>query len=215
MGNAMGRSKKAKVMKIDGETFKLKTPARAHDVVKDHPGHVLLDSQSVKHFGLRARPLESHHELRPKKIYFLVELPKAAQPKPPPLPRRAQSSGLRSMNGMSAKERLDFLMLSKRSVSDLSSAKRASSSGPAGLNGSASIKMRLPKAQWKKLNEESNDGDEVAEKILSLYMGSQATVEGGGTVEDHHRELHNDHTPQRKRVSFYPVEQEEIREEAT
>ena len=75
MGNAMG-SKKAKVMKIDGETFKLNTPARANDVVKDYPGHVLLDSHAVKNFGPRAKPLEPDYQLKPKKIYFLVELPK-------------------------------------------------------------------------------------------------------------------------------------------
>ena len=73
----MGRSKKAKVMKVDGETLKLKTPARANDVVKDYPGHVLLDSEAVKHFGLRAKPLEPYQELKPTKIYFLVELPQA------------------------------------------------------------------------------------------------------------------------------------------
>ena len=72
----MGRTRKAKVMKIDGEIFKLKTPATANDVVKDYFSHVLLDSQAVKNFGLRAKPLEPHQELKPKRIYFLVELPK-------------------------------------------------------------------------------------------------------------------------------------------
>lgn len=77
MGNSvgLGRSRRAKVIKIDGETVKLRTPVRACQVVDNHPGYVLLDSESVKHFGVRARPLEPDHELKPKKIYFLVELP--------------------------------------------------------------------------------------------------------------------------------------------
>ncbi|KAK7305725.1 hypothetical protein VNO77_43635 [Canavalia gladiata] len=205
MGNAMGGGKKAKVMKIDGETFKLKTPVRANDVVKNYPGHVLLDSHAVKHFGLRAKPLEPHHELKPKKIYFLVELPKV---QPEPLPRRVRSSGIRGMN---AKDRLDFLMLSKRSVSDLTMVKQQ---GPGPDHGGPTrVKMRLPKAQLDRLMEESNDGSEMAEKIISLYMGNNAAMDGGGTVEAPGRELH-DHKPQRKRVSFSPVEQGEIREEA-
>ncbi|KAK7321509.1 hypothetical protein VNO77_32231 [Canavalia gladiata] len=212
MGNTMGRSKKAKVMKIDGETFKLKTPARVNDVVKDHPGHVLLDSEAVKHFGLRAEPLEPHHELKPKKIYFLLELPKV-QPEEDKtaLPRRVRSSGIRGMN---AKDRLEFLMLSKRSVSDLTLVKPPSNLG---MDGPMRVKMRLPKAQLDKLMEESNDRSEVAEKIISLYMGSNggegggvAAVEDGGVRVVHH---HN-HKPRGKRVSFSPMENEEIRVEA-
>ena len=175
MGNTIGiRSKKTKVMKIDGETFKLKTPAIANDVVKDYPGHVLLDSQAVKHFGLRAKPLEPHQQLKPKKIYFLVELPKVRPEEENAQPRRVRSSGVRSMN---AKDRLELLMLSKRSVSDLSLVKP-----DVGLDGGPTkVRMRLPKAQLEKLMEESNDGAEVAEKIVSLYM---AGASGGAVAED-------------------------------
>lgn len=182
----MGRSKKAKVMKIDGETFKVKTPAIANDVVKDHPGHVLLDSQAVKHFGIRAKPLEPHQELKPKKIYFLVELPKInpeEEDHEAALPRRVRSSGIRSMN---AKDRLDLLMLSKRSVSDLTLVKQPPSMMD---RGPMRVKMRLPKAQLDKLMEESHDGAEVAEKILSLYVGTNdggAAVEEGGVNGLHH-----------------------------
>ncbi|XP_027333320.1 uncharacterized protein At1g66480-like [Abrus precatorius] len=208
MGNTMGRSKKAKVMKVDGETFKLKTPARANDVVKEYPGHVLLDSEAVKHFGLRAKPLEPHYQLKPKKIYFLVELPKI-QPEEDKtaLPRRVRSSGIRSMN---AKDRLELLMLSKRSVSDLALVKPPLNLG---MDGPMRVKMRLPKAQLEKLMEESNDGSEVADKIISLYMGTNAgeggavaAAEDGGVRVVHH---HN-HKPRAKRVSFRPVENEEI-----
>ncbi|KAL2333246.1 hypothetical protein Fmac_014459 [Flemingia macrophylla] len=201
MGNAMG-SKKAKVMKINGETFKLKTPTRANDVVKDYPGHVLLDSQAVKHFGPRAKPLEPHHELRPKKVYFLVELPKV---QPEPLARRVRSSGIRGMN---AKDRLDFLMLSKRSVSDITMVKHGAGQ-PDNADGPTKVRMRLPKAQLERLMEESHDGAEVAQKIISLYMGNN----DGAAAPDAGKELHN-RKPRRKRVSFSPVEQGEIHEES-
>lgn len=166
-------------MKVDGETFKLKMPARAKDVVKDHPGHVLLDSEAVKHFGLRARPLEPDQELRPKRIYFLVELPKAqaqaqaAAEDNNPLARRVRSSGIRGMN---AKDRLELLMLSKRSVSDLTLVNKnlpSSQLGPEPMR----VKMRLPKAQLEKLMEESEDGAQVAEKIINLYVGNNAAAD--------------------------------------
>lgn len=180
MGNTIGRSRKAKVMKVDGETLKFKTPARASDVVKDYPGHVLLDSEAVKHFGLRAKPLEPHQELKPRKIYFLVELPKI-QPEDDKtaLHRRVRSSGIRGMN---AKDRLELLMLSKRSVSDLALVRP---NPTLGSDGPMRVKMRLPKAQLDKLIEESTDGSDVAEKIISLYMGNNAgEAAGSAAAED-------------------------------
>lgn len=174
MGNTIGRSRKAKIMKIDGETFKVKIPTTSNDVIKDYPGHVLLDSQAVKHFGLRAKPLEPNQELKPKKIYFLVELPKIEEKTA--LPRRVRSSGISTMN---AKDRLELLMLSKRSVSDLTLVRPSPNMG---LDGPMKVKMRLPKAQLDKLMEESNDGAEVAEKIMSLYMLETQT--GDAAEED-------------------------------
>lgn len=180
MGNTIGKSKKAKIMKVDGETFKVKTPTTSNDVVKDYPNHVLLDSQAVKHFGLRAKPLEPNQELKPKKIYFLVDLPKIKpEEDKPSLPRRAQSSGIRNMN---AKDRLELLMLSKRSVSDISSVKPLPGLG---LDGPMRVKMRLPKAQLEKLMEESNDKAEVAEKIMSLYMETSGGGGGGADAVEH------------------------------
>lgn len=213
MGNTIGRSQKAKVMKIDGETFKVKIPAIANDVVKDYPGHVLLDSQAVKHFGLRAKPLEPQQELKPKKIYFLVELPKIQpEEEKTALPRRVRSSGIRGMN---AKDRLELLMLSKRSVSDLTLVKTPPNLGID--DGPMRVRMRLPKAQLEKLMEESNDGSEVAEKIMSLYIGSNAG-EGDGAVaaEDGGARVvrHHNHKPRGKRVSFSPMEYEESHIEA-
>ncbi|XP_015931515.1 uncharacterized protein At1g66480 [Arachis duranensis] len=208
MGNAIGiRSKKAKVMKIDGETFKLKTPAVANDVVKDYPGHVLLDSQAVKHFGLRAKPLDPDQSLKPNKIYFLVELPKVKpEVESDGLPRRVRSSGVRGIN---AKERLELLALSKRSASDLTLVRPE-----AGLNGGPTrVRMRLPKAQLEKLIEESNnDGAEVAEKIMNMYMagaGAGAAAEDGGVKVAQHQH-NNNNKPRGKRVSFSPIQNEEI-----
>ncbi|GKV47111.1 hypothetical protein SLEP1_g54036 [Rubroshorea leprosula] len=173
MGNAIGGRKTVKVMKIDGETFKLKTPIRAWDVVKDYPGHVLLDSQAVKHFGIRAKPLEPQQELQPKKIYFLVELPKFPDEK---VPRRARSAGIQ----MSAKDRLECLMLSRRAVSDLTVGQSVPARNSGGLEeetGPMKVKLRLPKSQVAKLVEESRDGAEVAEKIIDLYMENSGDVE--------------------------------------
>ncbi|PSS30618.1 Protein of unknown function DUF4228, plant protein [Actinidia chinensis var. chinensis] len=164
MGNSIGGRKKAKVMKINGEIFKIKTPVRAWDIVKDYPGHVLLESESVKKFGIRAKPIEPQQELRPKKIYFLVELPKLPEEK---VPRRARSDVR-----MSAKDRLECLMLSRRSISDLSIA-RPTSLAPGGSEpnpGPVRVKVRLPRAQLAKVVEGSRDEAEVAEKIIDLFM---------------------------------------------
>ncbi|XP_057441958.1 uncharacterized protein At1g66480-like isoform X1 [Lotus japonicus] len=212
MGNTIGRSKRAKVMKVDGETFKVKMPATANDVVKDYPGHVLLDSQAVKHFGLRARPLEPNQELKPKKIYFVVELPKVQEPEEvktassSSLPRRVRSSGIQ---GMKAKDRLELLMLSKRSVSDLALVRQPTTN--VGLDGPMRVKMRLPRAQLEKLMEESNDGTEVAEKIMRLYAGEgggDVSADDGGVRVSHH----HGHKPRGKRVSFSPMENEVLEE---
>lgn len=162
MGNALGGKKTTKVMKIDGETFKLKTPIKVCDVLKDHPGLVLLESEAVKHYGIRAKPLEAHKELMPKRLYFLVELPKEVTV----APRR-----VRSGINMSAKERLESLVLARRSASDLtimkppSSQKEVMESG-----GGVRLKMRLPKAEVERLMRGCETEAEAAEKIMGLCM---------------------------------------------
>ncbi|KAE8679743.1 hypothetical protein F3Y22_tig00111398pilonHSYRG00441 [Hibiscus syriacus] len=175
MGNSMGGRNKAKVMKIDGETIKLKTQIRAWDLLKDYPGHALLDSETVKHYGIRSKPLEPQQGLKPKRIYFLLELPDDKAP------RRVRSGGIH----MSARDRLECLMLSRRTVSDLSVVRTSSSLGSDGVGatgsrGMMSVKMRLTKSQMAKLVEESRDGVEVAEKILHLYI-----KKGGSDGDDH------------------------------
>lgn len=166
-----GGRKKAKVMKINGETFKLKTPVKACDVVKDYPGFVLLESNTVKKFGIKAKPLEPQQELIPRKIYFLVELPK--------FPEKEVTRRARSFVHTSAKDRLEGLMLSRRSASDLStmrSTSRASDSRGANF-GRVQVKMRLPKAKLDKLVEESKDEAEVAEKIIHLFKQNCGEIE--------------------------------------
>ena len=76
MGNTFGLKKTVKVMTVSGDTIKLTPPVQARDVVKDYPGFVLLESEAVKHYGVRAKPLELHQKLSTKRLYFLVELPK-------------------------------------------------------------------------------------------------------------------------------------------
>ncbi|KAG4191193.1 hypothetical protein ERO13_A07G076700v2 [Gossypium hirsutum] len=228
MGNSIGGRNKAKVMKIDGETIKLKTPIRVWDVLKDYPtGHVLLDSQTVKHYGIRAKPLEPQESLKPKKIYFLVELPKLADDEVHKAPRRVRSGGIH----MSAKDRLECLMLSRRTVSDLSMVRPSSTSmvsdgvrlggGGGGTSGGGmmTVKMRLPKSQMAKLVEESKDGVEVAEKILDHYIGNGGSggYDAGNRI---HREApwkpglgtagENFKPKREKRVSFIPQEEGEI-----
>ncbi|KAL6319560.1 hypothetical protein AAG906_014236 [Vitis piasezkii] len=162
MGNRLGGRKTAKVMKIDGQTFKLKTPVRVWEAVKDYPGHVLIESEAFKHFGIRAKPLEPQRELKPKKLYFLLEIPKLSGDR---TVRRVQS-GIINMNAV---DRLESLMLSRRSVSDLSTIKQTTSIRP--LNcGAIRVQLRLPKSQLMKLIQESKDNEEAAEKIMDLCM---------------------------------------------
>ncbi|KAH9739106.1 hypothetical protein KPL71_019014 [Citrus sinensis] len=215
MGNTIGGRRKAKVMKIDGETIKLKTPIQASEVVKDYPGYVLLDSEAVKHFGIRAKPLEPRQQLKPKKVYFLVELPKL--PDEEKITRRVRS-GIQ----MSAKDRLECLMLSRRAVSDLTAVNVRSSHGsevaPGPGTGQMRVKMRLPRAQVEKLMEESANDGEVAEKIVDLYVEKS----GGGGGRCYSGELRPEEewkagqggvrrdfkARENKRVSFVPSEGE-------
>lgn len=176
MGNNIGGKKKAKVMKFNGETLKLKTPTRVSDVLKDYPGHIILDSEAVKQFGIRAKSLEPEQELKPRKNYFLIELPKFPEEK---ITRRVRSG----INHMSAKDRLECLMLFRRSVSDISvlgpSSGVVNGGTPGPISRPVRVKLRLPRSQVAKLVEESRDEVEVAEKIIDLYM-----VNGGDDDDD-------------------------------
>ncbi|KAM6562989.1 hypothetical protein CsatB_022987 [Cannabis sativa] len=170
MGNSLGAKKAAKVMRINGEEFKVKAGIEVGEVVKDYPGHVLLESEAVKHYGTRAKPLDLSYELKAKRLYFLVELPKVTireNHNNIKIPRRVQS-GI----NMSAKDRLENLMLSRRSVSDLSMMKPTSilpADSPE--NGTpVRVTMRLRKSEVEKLMQESKDQAEAAEKIVGLCL---------------------------------------------
>ncbi|KAK7379906.1 hypothetical protein VNO78_34182 [Psophocarpus tetragonolobus] len=208
MGNTFGAKKSTKVMKIDGETFKLKTPVTVEEVLKDHPGLVLLDSEAVKHYGVRAKPLEANKELQPKRLYFLVELPKETKP-------RRVRSGI----NMSAKDRLENLVLTRRSASDLSIMKQSNmgegGQGSKENNGGVRLKMRLPKAEVEKLIQGSKDEGEAAERIMKLYMANGSRENESGTKENGEKmvvlsqQMHCNGArvkeSTKKRVSFVPI----------
>ncbi|XP_073158726.1 uncharacterized protein At1g66480-like [Henckelia pumila] len=157
MGNNIGGRKKAKIMKIDGEILKIKTPASALDVLKDYPpSYVLLESESVKRYGIRAPKLEPEEELKPRRIYFLVEMPKF------PVETTAITRRSRSVVHMGgAEERLKWMMSRERSNSDINSRLRS---------GSVRVKMRLPRSQIEKLMEESRNEEEAAERVIELCL---------------------------------------------
>ncbi|KAK4715522.1 hypothetical protein R3W88_013860 [Solanum pinnatisectum] len=229
MGNIiLGRKKSTKVMKIDGQTMKFKTPVYANEVLKNYPSMVLLESEEVKHFGVRAKPLEPQQELKPKRLYFLVELPK--------LPDENKKSPFRARSAiqMSAKERLETLMLARRSASDLSIMKPTSmmmstheyssshtnnsSSGTLNSDGPPQahpmrLKLRLSKAEVEKLMMESKDENEVAEKIMRLCMNNN----NGGSGPLIEQQSHNNGgivkkgvKSREKRVGFLPITEGEI-----
>ncbi|XP_010553900.1 PREDICTED: uncharacterized protein At1g66480-like [Tarenaya hassleriana] len=184
MGNIITRrSKKAKVMKIDGETFQLKTPATASDVTKEYPGFMLLDSDDVKNFGVRADPLDPNQILKPKKTYFLVDLPKLPPERAAAKAAEESSKFLyrRVMSGIhiGAKERLELMMLSRRTVSDVTIARSGFGDGPEPEPETTRVKLRLPRAQVTKLVEESRDASEMAERIVGLYVGNSGDIHGG------------------------------------
>ncbi|CAN4124936.1 unnamed protein product [Withania somnifera] len=227
MGNILGRKKSTKVMKIDGQTMKFRTPVYANEVLKNYPSMVLLESEEVKHFGIRAKPLEPQQELKPKRLYFLVELPK--------FPEENKRSPMRARSAiqMSAKERLETLMLARRSSSDLSIMKPASimtkeysashnnASSLDTLNGGGPqahptrLKLRLSKAEVEKLMIESKDENEVAEKIRRLCMNNNNGGESGPLMEE--EQSHNNGgivkkglKSREKHVGFLPITEGDI-----
>ncbi|XP_073024727.1 uncharacterized protein At1g66480-like [Primulina eburnea] len=209
MGNSLGGRKSVKVMKINGETFKVKAPVQAGSVLKKYPGHVLLESEAVKHYGIRAKPLDPGQELKPKRLYFLVELPE--------FPEERVTRRVRSGIQMSAKDRLESLLLARRSSSDLSIMKPPSIASEeeeqrARGGGGVRVKVRLPKAEVERLMAESKSEDEVAEKIISLYMGS-GSVPAAASGELRRRDLDAVKAAPKareKRVGFMPIHEGEI-----
>ncbi|KAG8056695.1 hypothetical protein GUJ93_ZPchr0002g25805 [Zizania palustris] len=195
MGNALaGKRRVAKVMTVDGATFRYKTPATAGAALRGHPaGHQLLESEEVRRLGVRARPLERDAPLKPGKLYFLVQLPRGAgfgDDDDPRAPRKTWSGALH----VGARERLESLMLSRRTVSDMasvmmpstaaavaratagpcgessSSSSRRPSSMEVGVDGAVRLRLRLPKSEVARLMKDSKDATEAAEKIMQLCV---------------------------------------------
>lgn len=174
MGNALaGRRRAAKVMTVDGATFRYKTPAAAGAALRGHPGHQLLESEEVRRLGVRARPLDRDAPLKPGKLYFLVQIPRGAAVNgedDPRAPRKTWSGALQ----LGARERLESLMLSRRTVSDVASLVPRTMAPPsveAGVDGGAvRLRMRLPKAEVERLMKESRDPAEAAERIMQLCV---------------------------------------------
>ncbi|KAD2393550.1 hypothetical protein E3N88_40527 [Mikania micrantha] len=129
--------------------------------------------------------------LKAKRLYFLVELPKLVEDR--------GARRVRSGINMSAKERLESLMLARRSASDLSFMKASSimvenhgGGGGGGDGDSFRVKLRLPKAEVERLMKESKDQNEAAEKIMKLCMENGGGSAGGGGTTTEERRLKGD-----------------------
>ncbi|KAK3133290.1 hypothetical protein QOZ80_6AG0534730 [Eleusine coracana subsp. coracana] len=198
MGNALaGRRRAAKVMTVDGATSRYKLPATAGAALRGHPGHHLLESDEVRRLGVRARPLDRDAPLKPGKLYFLVQIPRGGigagverdDGDDPRAPRKTWSSGALHVG---ARERLESLMLSRRTVSDVASmaaplsraavavGEPAASSMEVGADGAVRMRMRLPKAEVARLMKESRDAAEAAERIMQLCVARDQGAPGPG-----------------------------------
>lgn len=160
-------------MTVDGATYKYRPPAAAGDAVRDHPGHHLLESEEVRRLGVRARPLDPDAPLKPGKLYFLVALPRLSSCSAAArrnAPQRTWSGALHY--GAGAGERLESLMLARRSASDVAASLLASpaSSVEAGDDGAVRLRVRLPKAEVQRLVKESRDAAEAAKRIMQLCV---------------------------------------------
>ncbi|KAJ1268510.1 hypothetical protein BS78_07G141100 [Paspalum vaginatum] len=183
MGNSIGgKRRRARVMTVDGATYKYRPPAAAGDALRGHPGHHLLESEEVRRLGVRARPLDRDAPLKPGKLYFLVDIPRlsscSGRRRAPP--QRTWSGALHyggtaaSANSTStaaagAGERLESLMLARRSASDVAASPVSSSLEAAG-DGAVRLRVRLPKADVQRLVEDSRDAAEAAERIMQLCV---------------------------------------------
>ncbi|KAL6846594.1 hypothetical protein ACP4OV_024042 [Aristida adscensionis] len=187
MGNALaGRRRAAKVMTVDGATFRYRAPATAGAAVRGHPGHQVLEADEVRRLGVRARPLDPDAPLKPGKLYFLVQIPRGlagagagGEDEDPRAPRKTWSGALH----VGARERLESLMLSRRTVSDVAAIAPAAAARPpsveVGADGAVRLRMRLPKAEVARLMKESKDAAEAAERIMQLCV---ARDQGGAAA---------------------------------
>lgn len=174
----MKRKRPSTIMMADGTSFKLKSPATVSDAIANHPDHVIMEPEEVKRHGVNARALHPNHPLKPKKLYFIVKLPKV---QPPPPASRQVRSGI----NMNAKERLEKLMLSRRAVSDItfmrSTAVIEEEEGQETEEEGLRVKMRLPKSEVERLVRESGgDKTAAASKIMELCVSRETANHGVG-----------------------------------
>lgn len=94
---------------------------------------------------------------------------------------------------MSAKDRLESLMLARRSASDLTImnpksvlAEERDGEGSGSGAGATRLKVRLPRAEVEKLLKDCKDEAEAAERIMGLYMNK--TRESTVCENDHGKE---------------------------
>ncbi|CAA6658651.1 unnamed protein product [Spirodela intermedia] len=169
MGNSIGRKRTAKVMKVDGSTTNVRPPATARE------------SEQVKQLGFQAQPLDLEAPLKPGKLYFLFELPKA-----PPAAARGPARRVKSaIAGISAADRLEGLKLTRRSSSDVSYFPVAASSAAADDGGARrTVRIRLPKAEVARLIEESRDAAEAAQKMMELVGAASGSSSSSGELRD-------------------------------
>ncbi|KAA0060756.1 putative Encodes a protein whose expression is responsive to nematode infection [Cucumis melo var. makuwa] len=160
-------------MKINGETFKITLPTTAYEVTSHYPNHLLYESKSLNQFGLRAKPLDPHCQLRPKTLYFLLQLPTLYG---------VDRSLRRTCSDLhlSASDRLECLLLSRRSVSDLQTLRfdPQRSSIHDGAAKSVQVKFQLPRAEFERLMKECKNNVEVTKKIVDFCAKSRDNVYG-------------------------------------
>uniref|UniRef100_A0A0A0L7W0 Uncharacterized protein n=2 Tax=Cucumis sativus TaxID=3659 RepID=A0A0A0L7W0_CUCSA len=179
MGNAIGRGSRrkkrtTKVMKINGETIKITLPTTAYEVTSHYPSHLLYESKSLKLFGLRAKPLDPHCHLEPKTLYFLLQLP--TLPRDHCSLRRTCSD----LHNLSASDRLECLLLSRRSLSDLQTLRfdPQRSSTDDGAAKPVQVKFQLPRAEFERLMKECKNKVEVTKRIVDYCARSRDNVYG-------------------------------------
>lgn len=115
--------------------------------------------------------VQAKQRLEAKRLYFVVEPVKECPP-------RRVRSGIH----VSAKERLESLMLARRSSSDLSILKPAGGWTTTEEEGGAvkRVKVRIPKAELERLVKEGATEAEATQKIAALIMAKQNHQEPRG-----------------------------------
>ncbi|GLJ50385.1 hypothetical protein SUGI_1073970 [Cryptomeria japonica] len=183
MGNAIFFRRhhgRVNIMKLDGQVLKVKGPLIVNDILAYYPGYVILHSEAVRHMGVKAKPLDGSATLNAKHLYCLIQLPKVENHKREP---KRVSSGI----PMNAKSRLESLLLTRRSISDISHINcEPSSSESSEDNGAVRVKVRLTKAELIELMGESQESCDTVERILDSILNHEKfqQMERGKEIEE-------------------------------